>query len=123
MNTKHIWTDPKRCGGVPCIRGHRFSVAQLLGELAESRSAELLCHQFDFNLDEVWGVLQDLGLHINDLAHTGTYCAYCGYAIPDDADASLIGQHIQTCDKHPIAIYRMRIAELEALLRQHIMED
>ena len=36
MNTASIWTDPKRLGGSPCIRGTRFSLAQLLAELCDT---------------------------------------------------------------------------------------
>lgn len=31
-----------------------------------------------------------------------TYCAYCGFEAAVDADASVIAQHILTCEKHPI---------------------
>lgn len=32
---KRIWIDPKRCGGKPCIRGHRIWVSLILDNLAE----------------------------------------------------------------------------------------
>jgi uncharacterized protein (DUF433 family) len=32
---KHIWIDPARCGGQPCIRGHRIWVSMVLDLLAE----------------------------------------------------------------------------------------
>lgn len=35
MNTPGIWTDQLRCSGKPCIRGHRFSISQLIAELAD----------------------------------------------------------------------------------------
>lgn len=39
MNTtallEHIWIDPARCGGRPCIRGHRIWVSMVLDLLAE----------------------------------------------------------------------------------------
>ena len=35
INTDHIWTEVGRCGGKPCIRGHWFTVAQMLAELAQ----------------------------------------------------------------------------------------
>jgi hypothetical protein len=31
-----------------------------------------------------------------------TYCAYCGHEVRIDADASLISEHIRTCEKHPM---------------------
>jgi len=38
INTDHIWTEVGRCGGKPYIRGHRFTVAQMLVELAQGCS-------------------------------------------------------------------------------------
>lgn len=39
MNTSdlhaHIWIDPARCGGRPCIRGHRICVSMVLDLLAD----------------------------------------------------------------------------------------
>jgi uncharacterized protein (DUF433 family) len=31
----HIWIDPARCGGHPCIRGHRIWVSMVLDLLAD----------------------------------------------------------------------------------------
>jgi uncharacterized protein (DUF433 family) len=31
----HIWIDPARCGGRPCIRGHRIGVSMMLDLLAD----------------------------------------------------------------------------------------
>jgi len=31
----HIWIDPSRCGGRPCIRGHRIWVTMVLDLLAD----------------------------------------------------------------------------------------
>ena len=32
---QHIWIDPARCGGRPCIRGHRIWVSMILDLLAD----------------------------------------------------------------------------------------
>jgi uncharacterized protein (DUF433 family) len=32
---KHIWIDPRRCGGKPCVRGHRIWVSLVLDFLAD----------------------------------------------------------------------------------------
>jgi uncharacterized protein (DUF433 family) len=32
---RNIWIDPARCGGKPCIRGHRIWVSMILDLLAE----------------------------------------------------------------------------------------
>ncbi len=40
---KRIWIDPERCGGKPCIRGHRIWVSLILDLLAAGAStAEIL---------------------------------------------------------------------------------
>lgn len=40
---KRIWIDPERCGGKPCIRGHRIWVSLILDLLASgSTVAEVL---------------------------------------------------------------------------------
>lgn len=40
---KRIWIDPQRCGGKPCIRGHRIWVSLILDLLASgSTFAEVL---------------------------------------------------------------------------------
>lgn len=40
---KRIWIDPARCGGKPCIRGHRIWVSLILDLLASgSSTSEIL---------------------------------------------------------------------------------
>jgi len=40
---ERIWIDPARCGGKPCIRGHRIWVSLILDLLASgSTQAEIL---------------------------------------------------------------------------------
>jgi uncharacterized protein (DUF433 family) len=51
MNTEqlqaHIWIDPARCGGRPCIRGHRIWVSLVLDLLADGlTSQEIIDHHF-----------------------------------------------------------------------------
>jgi uncharacterized protein (DUF433 family) len=36
---ERIWIDPARCGGKPCIRGHRIWVSLILDLLASGNSA------------------------------------------------------------------------------------
>ncbi len=38
--SEHIWIDPARCGGKPCIRGHRIWVSLILDLLADGASFE-----------------------------------------------------------------------------------
>ena len=37
---RHIWIDPVRCGGKPCIRGHRIWVSMILDFLANGETIE-----------------------------------------------------------------------------------
>ena len=37
---KRIWIDPERCGGKPCIRGHRIWVSLILDFLANGETIE-----------------------------------------------------------------------------------
>ena len=37
---KRIWIDPERCGGRPCIRGHRIWVSLILDLLAGGLTPE-----------------------------------------------------------------------------------
>jgi uncharacterized protein (DUF433 family) len=37
---QRIWIDPARCGGKPCIRGHRIWVSLILDFLADGASVE-----------------------------------------------------------------------------------
>ncbi|MCW5557451.1 MAG: DUF433 domain-containing protein [Verrucomicrobiae bacterium] len=40
---ERIWIDPRRCGGKPCIRGHRIWVSLILDLLASgSETQEIL---------------------------------------------------------------------------------
>ena len=40
---RRIWIDPERCGGRPCIRGHRLPVELVLELLASGISPEKIC--------------------------------------------------------------------------------
>jgi uncharacterized protein (DUF433 family) len=39
--------NPKKCGGVPVLKGTRFSLAQVLAEIAEGRSVSELAEDFE----------------------------------------------------------------------------
>ena len=39
---KRIWIDPTRCGGKPCIRGHRIWVSLILDLLASGSDADAI---------------------------------------------------------------------------------
>jgi uncharacterized protein (DUF433 family) len=49
MNAKlaeRIWIDPQRCGGKPCIRGHRIWVSLVLDLLATGTSVQEILAQY-----------------------------------------------------------------------------
>ncbi|MDI6767350.1 MAG: DUF433 domain-containing protein [Bacteroidota bacterium] len=43
---KHITSDPKICGGEPCIANTRISVSVILSHLAAGESADEILKQF-----------------------------------------------------------------------------
>ena len=43
-----ITVEPDKCGGKPCIRGHRLTVEHLLALLAEGTTREELFAEWDF---------------------------------------------------------------------------
>lgn len=54
MNTSGIWSEPLRLSGKPCIRGHRFSMAQLLAEMAEREDTlKSIAENFDIEYSEI----------------------------------------------------------------------
>jgi uncharacterized protein (DUF433 family) len=49
---KRIWMDPARCGGKPCIRGHRIWVSLILDLLASGRSVEKILADYPGLVEE-----------------------------------------------------------------------
>jgi uncharacterized protein (DUF433 family) len=43
---QRIWIDPARCGGKPCIRGHRIWVSLILDMLATGDSVESILENY-----------------------------------------------------------------------------
>lgn len=43
-----ITIEPDKCGGKPCIRGHRLTVEHVLALLAEGATHEQLLKEWDF---------------------------------------------------------------------------
>lgn len=43
---QHIWIDPARCGGKPCIRGHRIWVSLILDMLAAGETVEAILENY-----------------------------------------------------------------------------
>lgn len=53
MNTSGIWSEKLRLGGKPCIRGQRFSMSQLIAELADGRPLKEIAEDFDIDYDKI----------------------------------------------------------------------
>lgn len=53
MNTAGIWSEKLRCSGKPCIRGQRFSMSQLLAELADGRPIKEIAEDFDIDYNKI----------------------------------------------------------------------
>lgn len=49
MNTSGIWSEKLRLSGKPCIRGQRFSMAQLL---ADGRPLKEIAEDFDIDYNK-----------------------------------------------------------------------
>ena len=43
---KRIWIDPERCGGRPCIRGHRIWVSLILDLLASGATVRQILRDY-----------------------------------------------------------------------------
>lgn len=51
---ERIWIDPARCGGKPCIRGHRIWVSLILDLLASgSTFDEILSEYPDLSMEDL----------------------------------------------------------------------
>ncbi|MGL4176084.1 MAG: DUF433 domain-containing protein [Dermatophilaceae bacterium] len=48
MRWERITVDPRRMGGVPCIRDLRVTVSTVLGQLAAGRSVEEILHDYPY---------------------------------------------------------------------------
>ena len=49
---ERIWIDPKRCGGKPCIRGHRIWVSLILDLLASGSTVREILDDYPGLVEE-----------------------------------------------------------------------
>jgi len=73
MDTTGIWSERLRLGGKPCIRGHRFSMAQLLAELADGDKLSEIAENFDISYDEIKLAWTDLVSQLCELKINSQY--------------------------------------------------
>jgi uncharacterized protein (DUF433 family) len=57
--------DPKKLGGVPTLKGVRFSVGQVLSQLADGDSIGDLAENFDLDIHDVATLLHALAAYID----------------------------------------------------------
>lgn len=65
MLRESVAVDPFVRSGVPVLRGTRFTVSQLLGELADGRSVGELAEDFDLDLEQIKEFLYGLAIHMD----------------------------------------------------------
>ncbi|WP_459872910.1 DUF433 domain-containing protein [Endothiovibrio diazotrophicus] len=68
MNTlgNRITTNPRQCGGRPCIRGMRIRVSDVLDLLATGMSAEQVLEELpDLEVEDVQAALQYASRRLN----------------------------------------------------------
>ena len=58
--------NPRKCGGKLTIRDTRFTVAQLIAEIADSRHDEV-CDNYDLDNDDVMKILHSVAVAIDAL--------------------------------------------------------
>ncbi len=60
-----IEASPRKLGGIPVLRGTRFSVAQLFAELAEADNVEDIAEEFDLDASQISTLLHALSKYLD----------------------------------------------------------
>lgn len=60
-----VEVNANKRGGVPVLKGTRFTVAQLFAEIAEGRSAGEIAEDFDLELEMIKEVLHGFSIHLD----------------------------------------------------------
>ena len=60
-----VEVNPNKRGGIPVIRGTRFTAAQVLAEIADGRSVAELCETFEIDAETVTEFLQALSIYLD----------------------------------------------------------
>jgi uncharacterized protein (DUF433 family) len=50
---QRIWIDPARCGGRPCIRGHRIWVSLVLDLLASGSTYDEIVREYGITAEDI----------------------------------------------------------------------
>lgn len=70
-----VEVNPNKRGGIPVLRGTRFTVAQILAEISDGRSVHDLCKAFDLDEELVVHFLQALSIYLDRPAPVKVYGA------------------------------------------------
>lgn len=60
-----IEVNPNKRGGIPVIKGTRFTAAQALAEIADGRSVAELCEDFELDEESVKNLLRALSIYLD----------------------------------------------------------
>ncbi len=60
-----IEVNPNRCGGSPTVKGTRFTIAQLLAELAEGQSYKEIAKNFNIDSTSIQNALNALAIQFD----------------------------------------------------------
>jgi len=60
-----VEVNPNKRGGIPVLKGTRFTVAQLFAELADGRSVFELAEDFELDLENMKALLQGFATHLD----------------------------------------------------------
>jgi uncharacterized protein (DUF433 family) len=62
---EHIIIDKDMRSGVPCVKGTRVPVSQILAELSEGHSLASICDDMELNQIEVADAIMDIANFLN----------------------------------------------------------
>lgn len=110
MNTPGIWSERCRLSGKPCIRGHRFSMAQLLAELADGDRLSEIAENFDIDYNSIKLAWTDL---VNQLCELKINSQY----IMSDPETRG-GQNCLQGHRIPISLVLMNLLQEDWIPRQ-----
>ena len=65
MLRETVVIDPEIRNGVPVLKGTRFTIPQLLAEIADGRSVEQLARAFSLDIDRIRDFLHGLAIYLD----------------------------------------------------------
>ncbi len=65
MLRETVAIDPLIRGGIPVLKGTRFTIPQLLAEIAEGRSVEQISRAFSLDVEQIRDFLHGLAIYLD----------------------------------------------------------